>query len=396
MRCANQIMKVFGLTLLLFTDSAGAVATYWPPAKNHDWETIDTRDKPAYKELYDYAFPAGEQFNDKEKKGMRTDAVLVLKGGKIIFEEYKNGYESHPHMLWSVSKTFANAAYALAVKDGLANLDQSICDIKGVDLQLAQGKCDLTPRSLLSWGSGLDWQEKYSDKPGSSLKVLFRHSNVLQMLYGAGKRDVLSYLFSIPAASPPNTTYRYSSGDTVLAMGLLKGVYGEKYADFLWDRIFNLIGAEISIGRDPQGVFIMSSNGMATARDLARFALLYAREGRWRNFQILPPGWLETTRTVAPGFVQAATDDRKVPGLSFWINKANPVRVARNDERVRKWPAAPEDMIAGIGHWEQFMGIIPSMDIVIIRFGDTISKDFENDEFVAHVLKFAAEVKNEK
>src|SRR6185369_9486816 len=68
---------------------------------------------------------------------------------------------------------------------------------------------------------------------------------------------------------------------------------------------------------DSTGTFIGSALVYATARDWARFGLLYLRDGVWNGKRILPEGWVDFARTRTPA------DNCDVYGAGFWITAAS-------------------------------------------------------------------------
>jgi len=108
---------------------------------------------------------------------------------------------------------------------------------------------------------------------------------------------------------------------------------------------------------DAAGTFIGSSYLYATARDWARFGMLYLRDGVWNGVRLLPPGWVDYTRTPAHA------DEAKRYGAHFWLEI--PAEYAGSNPRL---PAAA---LHAAGHEGQFVTIVPSRDLVIVRLGRT-------------------------
>ena len=127
---------------------------------------------------------------------------------------------------------------------------------------------------------------------------------------------------------------------------------------------------------DSSGTFVGSSYTFATARDWARFGLLYLQDGVWQGERILPRGWVKYSATPTP---QAPRGEY---GALFWLNAGSPL-----DPEDRRWPSAPRDTFAALGFQEQKVIIIPSKKLVLVRFGATTDrKSWNTDEFIANVL----------
>ena len=147
---------------------------------------------------------------------------------------------------------------------------------------------------------------------------------------------------------------------------------GEKeYAAFPYKELFHKIGAYSFIHEaDQSGTYVGSSYLYGTARDYARFALLYAQNGRWNGQQILPENWV--AQTVQPS--QAANNDQY--GFQFWLNGINP-------QGIQSYPDAPDDMYLAHGFGGQGIYIIPSKELIILRFG---LDEYDENKFLKEVI----------
>ena len=124
---------------------------------------------------------------------------------------------------------------------------------------------------------------------------------------------------------------------------------------------------------DAAGTFIGSSYMYATARDWARFGMLYLRDGVWNGTRILPPGWVDYTRTPAPA------DETKRYGAHFWLEI--PPEYAGSNAQL------PVPAFHAAGHEGQFVTIVPSHDLVIVRLGRTRDPQaWDHAAFVRDVL----------
>lgn len=346
--------------LLLATLPAPATAACptgvrWPAP---DWPEALVQG-PTAAALDDHAFTLVGA--DADRKGLRTDAVLVVHAGRIVYERYARGWAAdHPHLTWSVSKSMLSAMVGVAVGEGWLDLHDSVCDhYDAVD------ECAMTPDDLLSMGSGLDWNEGYEDEP-------YHLSSVIAMLYGVGALDMAAFVGHHPSEAPPGMLYRYSSGDSVLLSAVLAGALPASMRDtFPHDFLFGPLGMQSAVfEQDRAGTFVGSSYVYATPRDMARFGYLYLRDGCWQDQQLLPEGWVAESAAVNPVFLVEASyewerDGDAVPGRHFWTNHAIP---ERGIDSV--WPDVPADAYQASGHWGQSITIIPSEDLVVVRTAD--------------------------
>jgi CubicO group peptidase (beta-lactamase class C family) len=101
---------------------------------------------------------------------------------------------------------------------------------------------------------------------------------------------------------------------------------------------------------DPSGSWVGSSYLYATARDYARFALLYLNDGVFNRERILPEGWVDYCTAESPG-----SDGRY--GAFFWLNRSKRIK------------SAPEDMFSCNGHDGQYIFMIPSKELAVVILG---------------------------
>ena len=311
------------------------------------------------RQLENYAFvEEGESVFKATLAGRRSDAVLLIKDGAIVYERYARGYgPTKKHRLWSIGKSFLNALVAMGVRDKGLSLEDSICRY-GI-----REKCDIRVIDLLHWKSCLQWQETYERNP--------EHSDVVRVLYGRESQDSISYILSRPFIPDckPGGHYYYSTGDSILLSGILKNIYGEDYDNMVWESFFGRLGMNhVTVERDGRGVYLFATHAYTTARDLATFGKLYFREE-------FPKGWIAFSTTPATEGEHLGPRDL-VPLAHFWGNQR------------KHLSKAPEDTLVAKGHWEQHLVIIPSLNIIMVRFGDTRDDSFSIDRFVTLALEY--------
>lgn len=377
--------KTFFSLALLFAFGVSASASaqqncpsraYWPTNTwRSDSTTVASARATQIKALEDYAFTlVGE---DAERKGVRTDAVLIVKGGKIIYERYARGWDAgKKHMSWSSAKSFSSALTGLAVGQGLLSLDASICNyLDGVPTE----RCNITVKDVLQFGSGIDWAEDYE---GSD----YQTSSVLAMLYGEGRYDMTKFVVNQGARAEPGELWAYSTGDATLLMAIvdkaLRPSFGQSYA---WTLLFDRIGMhKTTFERDNAGVPIGGSYLFATARDYARFGYLYLNQGCWEDQQLLPQAWVAASVEVSEPYKKRRlfADETWVNGYMWWLNRAVP------EQSVAKpWPDLPDDFFTSVGHWGQYVAVFPSQDLVVVRLGDDRDGSFDVNKFMSLAME---------
>ena len=280
----------------------------------------------------------------KEGKPCYTSAVLVLYDGKIVVEQYARGFDQHTVMLgWSMSKSLVGAMIGILVKAGKLNVNAPA----PVPEWANNDKQKITLKNILQQSSGLDFVEDYNS-----------YSNVTNMLFNKG--DMAAYTAGLPLKYAPGTTFNYSSGNSNILSRIIRKTVGEEaYTAFPYEALFHKINAySFLLEPDASGTYIGSSYSYATARDFARFGLLYFYNGYWNGQQILPDNWV--AQTITP----ATADKRQHYGYQFWLNGFN-----KKETAARWYPDVPADMFFCDGYGGQDIYIIPSKKLVVVRLG---------------------------
>ncbi|UMZ13442.1 serine hydrolase [Pseudomonas sp. MPFS] len=350
------------LLVLLAWLGLPAWAEEWPAEQ---WSRAAQASGPALQALEDYAFTPRD---DESRQGVRTDALLVVHDGRLLYERYAGptGPQT-PHLIWSASKSVLAVVMGGAYGEGRFTLQDRAAGF----YPALKSHPDITLADLLHWGSGLAWQEDYEYAP--------LNSSVVAMLYTRGHGDMAAFAAQQPAASAPGQVFRYSSGDSNLLAASLRAMVGaQQYADYPWHALFEPLGISQAVWeRDGAGTFVASSYLYMSARDLARIGLLMQREGRWRDRQLLPKAWVEFCRTPFSGY--RAGQDVAVAGGHWWLNRAL-------DGASRPWPDAPAETYAALGHWGQALYVLPQQRLVIVRYGDDRDGSYQHNELLKRVL----------
>ena len=296
-------------------------------------------------------------------KKQRTRAVVVVYDGQLVAEKYAPGFDRKTKMYgWSMAKSFTGALIVTLVQQNKLDIKQPapVPEWQNVDDQ----RRNITIENLLQQTSGLDFLEDYS-----------KASDVTNMLYK--KDDMAAYAAGLNLAHAPGTVFNYSSGNSNILSRVIRQTVGEKnYAAYPFHALFYKIGMySASMEPDASGTYVGSSYINATARDYARFGLLYYNDGIWNGERILPEGWVKETAT-AP-----ACNKSKKYGYQFWLNGVQP-----EDSSLRLFPDVPSDMFYCDGYAYQEIYIIPSKKLVVVRLGLTLDESFNENEFLKNII----------
>lgn len=326
---------------------------YWPTGENFAGGDFPAEiDEDALERALDKIF----QEDDPERL-QGTRAAIVVYKGKIIAERYAEGFSRDtPLMGWSMTKSVTNALVGILTQLNLLSLED--------DHLFPEWSEDGDPRSkitldqLMRMSSGLKWEEVYAGNSDATQMLFTQHS-----------------VSAIPLAKslefPPDSVWEYSSGTSNIISELIRQKVGgdhQQYWNFPHYFLFNKIGMRTAVMEpDASGTFVGSSFMYASARDWARFGLLYLNDGVWNGDRILPPGWVDYSRTPTP----AAPSEKY--GAHFWRTKGEPGSTVD----------MPADAYHMAGYEGQKVVIIPSYDLVIVRLG--FSQPEQNWNFTGFV-----------
>lgn len=278
-----------------------------------------------------------------------TSAVVVAHDGRLVAERYAKGYTATTPMLsWSMAKSVTAALIGIEVGDGRLDLHARAPVPEWGDP--ADPRSRITLDQMLRMSSGIDFAEVYSSAP----------SDVSTMLFS--RPDVAAYAADRPLAGPPDTIWSYSSGTTNIVARMLRTLHGDDLAAqvrFARARLFDAADMTSAFFEpDVTGTFIGSSFAFMTARDWARFGELHRNDGVWAGRRILPEGWVRYVTTPTPGAPRGSY------GAQWWLNAGTP-----GDSADRQWKKLPVDTFAAWGHSGQYVMIVPSAKLVVVRLG---------------------------
>lgn len=283
-----------------------------------------------------------------------TFAVTIAYKNNLVCERYREDFSPETRFLsWSVAKSFISALTGIRVGQGKLNLYGPA----PVPEWQEDERKNITLANLLRMNSGLEWNEDYGS-----------NSDVNIMLFKTG--DYAKYAAAKKAAAPPDSVFYYSSGSTNITSRILRDSF-EDYQDYLafpYKELFNKIGMRSAVFElDASGTFAGSSYLYATMRDYTRFGLLYLNGGLWNGERVLPEGWTDFTWTPGKG-----SDNGY--GAYFRVNKG------------KEYANLPEDVLSARGHDGQYIFIVPSKNLVVVRTGFSQKKSFDPELFLEKIV----------
>ncbi len=267
--------------------------------------------------------------------GGRSSSLLVVKNGRIALEHYWGGHDAHTaQRTFSVAKSMAATLIGHAVQQGSIDVTQpaSIAEWQSS----GDPRAAITTEQLMRMASGLT-----SDTAGNRSDAIYM-----------GGASVRQWTTQWPLLNPPNTHYRYANNDTLLATLSLKAALAKAGTPLDPAAFFDRLGmTRTFVEHDKDGDYILSSQVWTTARDLARLGLLYQNDGMWQGERLLPADWRRFVTT--PSGPQP--DGAFGYGAGFWL--------------LNKSEGIPADAFGAFGNRGQYVVVIPSRKLVIVRQG---------------------------
>lgn len=287
-------------------------------------------------------------FGDGYGIGAKTVGVVVLKDGRIVAERYGHGFGPFvSNRTWSVGKSIAGTLIGLA--------DAGPLDARATVPQWTIGdpRRGITLDHLLRMASGLR-----SDSAGNRTDAIY-----------FGGTTVDEQATSWPLEALPGTRFRYANNDILLAVYATRQIIGEDRYRAWPGNLFGPLGMSHTVAEtDWHGNYILSSQVWSTARDLARLGLFWSQDGIWAGKRLLPAGWMRTM-TMPSGPQPASGPDY---GATMWLFGLK--------------QGLPQGSFAAQGNRGQYVMVIPSRHLVIVRRGeDPGAARFDIARFAADV-----------
>ena len=290
----------------------------------------------------------------------KTRTLLISYKNHILGEKYATGFtRDTPILGWSMTKSILATMYGILQHQG--KIDMGYRPFKELDLT---GLIGNDPRKiiplddLLRMQSAMEWDEDYSSISDVT-KMLFMYSDMTKSQINT------DYTLNSPKV------WNYSSGTTNLLSGILRKQFKshQEYLDFPYSALIDKIGMHsMLIETDMAGNFVGSSYGWANTRDWAKLGILHMNKGQWNGEQIFNAEWIDY-------ITKPTAQSNGTYGAHWWLNAEG------------KYPDVPRDLYSANGYQGQYVFIIPSKDLVIVRTGLAEDPEFDVNKFISEVIK---------
>lgn len=333
----------------------------WPDGDRVADEPLpDGVDLRALQAASDWAF-------DRESPYQETLSLMVVKDGRIVHERYAPGFDVTTRTrTWSTAKSIAVTLVGMLVDDGRLDLDAPL----GFQWQPRAASPETDPRDAITLRDVLQMSSGLYTIDNGGLE----YATGSGLGYWAGASSVRLAL-DRGLIREPGTYWDYENSETLLAVYKMKEALGDPrtYLEFPRRALLDRIGMRNTLlSTDRFGDFVLSSQVYTNARDLARFGMLYEQNGLWKGERIISEEWVDFVRSPAP----STADRGNFYGAQFWLVP---------DDRKGEVPA---DAYSTAGNRGQFVVIVPSHDLVIVRRGlDWGRQGFDRWDLTREVLK---------
>ena len=231
-----------------------------------------------------------------------TQAVVVVKNGKIISEKYADGYDINSHgTSWSMAKSYYAALVGISIDKGeIKSLDERVSNYLDY---FNDARSDITIRDLLDMSSGLDFPSHEHEK------MFFQ-------------TDHLAYAKEVGVEKDAGIKFEYNNVNSMLIGDILFQATGKK-ADLLFiERILKPLQiSDYKLWKDEMGNVMTYCCVDMSARDYSKIGLLFSRNGVWNDEQLIPKKFIDETFRVVWETPSRFTDYKRYYSLHWWVSK---------------------------------------------------------------------------
>jgi CubicO group peptidase (beta-lactamase class C family) len=309
---------------------------YFPPIGTNEWANAS----PASLGWNTDKVP--DLMNLLETNGTR--AFILLVDGKIVLEQYfgtdmfgSGPFVQSSNWYWaSAAKTLTACLVGKAQEEGFLDLMDKSSDYLGT-----------------GWTSLTSQQEDL---------ITVRHQLTMTAGLDDGVADNHSFLpQDLIYKADPGTRWAYHNAPYTLLDQVISNATGENFNNYFNSKLRDPIGMD--------GLWLWLDNDhvyFSTARSMARFGLLILNKGKWEQNEVL------TDKSFLEDMVNTSQQLNKSYGYLWWLNGKQSfmlpeLQIVFPGSPI---PDGPTDMVSGMGKNGQYVSVIPSKKMVLIRLGE--------------------------
>lgn len=290
----------------------------------------------------------------------RIKSFVLIKQGKIAFEEYYNGGTSNDiNYIMSISKSVNALALGIAIEQGyIHSVDDEINTYLPQFAMPGQTDRNITIKELLQMSSGLRCaSQEFAFWDNNKYTCETPGPQAVQLVAAAS--DPLEHLCYIPVKEYDRGSFCYNTLNSLLLVEVMKAALGKrKYAEYIDTQLFQPLGITDYQWDDwcrTEGYFLSFKT-----KDLAKFGLLMLSKGKWNEKQLIPEQWISDS--INPGVCP-------IYGYQWWLEPGTNVHM-------------------GLGHGGQALIIIPNEEIIIAGNCNTKERANTGDRIQDVYFKF--------
>lgn len=270
-------------------------------------------------------------YNDDNLWSLRS--MLVFRNGRLVAESYFKDDDdiANRHLIWSCTKQFVGVLTGMAIEQGLIDsVDDPISKYLPEEIADHPDKADITIKNLLTMQSGIDYNNDGVE--GETNQILQQNPD-----------NSVDFILSRPLNETPGTVFHYNDGNPHLVSAILQKAAGKPTDVWADEVLFSKIEfTNYNWVRYKDGITLGGFGIETTPREMAKIALCVADSGKWKNQQIIDPGWIAE---MTGAYAQSSS------GYSFgyfW------------------WYDSARDIHFMSGHGGQFAFIVPEKNLVVV------------------------------
>lgn len=275
-----------------------------------------------------------------------SDCMVVVRHGAIVGEWYWGSHAPFDKSKsWSVAKSYASTLVGLAIDHGFIGgvddpIGEYIPELIGTDKEF------ISIHDVLSMTSGV------------------RFDLIEDNLLMAYADDMTQRALDNPVENYPGAKWEYNNHTVQLSEPMIRNATSMAADEFAEAYLWEPLGMDARWEKDGQGQAAMYMNVKASCRDHAKFAYLMLKEGCWDGEQIISREWISTA-------TEPSSQLNRGYGYWWWVNGEAPVldSVDFSPHSGILHPQAPSDAFCGAGFGSQMLEVVPSEELIIVRFG---------------------------
>ena len=346
----KELLRVYNVVTLfnrdVIVDNFRSMGTMFNTSPVRRGESVHSFERELYDLPVQYTYKGETKDLPKFLEDTATTGLVVLKDGRIVFEDYYLGNTASSKTIsWSVAKSFVSALIGIAINERqIESIEKTVTDY--VPALKGSGYNGVRIKDVLQMSSGVRFNEDYGD--------FFSDINRMGRAI-AFNTSLDRFVASLEREREPGTYNHYVSMDTQVLAMILREATKQTLSSYLEEKIWQKIGMESDAYwlTDNKGMELAFGGLNAVLRDYARFGQLYLQEGNWGGEQVVPAQWVRSSITPDAPHLQPGQNPNSDwvlgYGYQWWI------------------PQKPEGDFLAIGLYNQFIYVHPKYGIVIAK-----------------------------